>query len=213
MTNTIITELLKRPIAYQPIIAKAFKSVKLGIFWSQFYYWHDKGDDPDGWIYKTQSEIYDETGLSRKEQETARKKGKELGVLEEKYIIEESKMFYRIDLEKTLEVIDIFLSKKPVVTTRVIRKSPADEAREFFNKEQPYCDVVEILEKNGLTNEQAYVEIQRFIAYWTEPSKSGRMVKWEMQKTFEIKRRLTTWLNNSNKFNLTNQNSKAGIVL
>ena len=67
----MIEELLKRPIAYNPIVAKAFGSVKLGILWSQIYYWTDKTKDPDGWIYKTQNEVFDETGLSRREQETA----------------------------------------------------------------------------------------------------------------------------------------------
>jgi len=110
--QTIITELLKRPIAYNAIVAKAFGSVKLGILWSQLYYWHDKGNDPDGWIYKTQSEIFDETGLSRKEQETARRIGRGLGVLEEKLARQPATIHFRIDLLKTEKIIEDYYEKQ-----------------------------------------------------------------------------------------------------
>ena len=56
-----------KPIAYLPDLAKALGSVKAGLFLSQLLYWMDKGADEDGWLYKTREELYDETGLSRKE--------------------------------------------------------------------------------------------------------------------------------------------------
>ena len=37
-------------------------------------------------------------------------------------------------------------------------------------------------------------EFQKFIVYWTEPNKSGTKVRWEQQNTFDVKRRLFTWL-------------------
>jgi hypothetical protein len=43
--------------------------------------------------------------------------------------------------------------------------------------------------------------IMEFILYWTEKNKSGTKQRWEMQGTFEIKRRMITWLNNDQKFN------------
>lgn len=49
------------------------------------YYWQGKQDDPDGWIYKTQAEIEAETGLSRSEQETARRLLRQRGLLQERY--------------------------------------------------------------------------------------------------------------------------------
>jgi len=100
----IIKELLKRPIAYQPIIAKAFGSTDLAIFWGQLYYWTPRSNN-EGWIYKTRDEIYDETGLKRSSQETARRMGKELGVLEEKLAGRPAKMHYRIDIDRATELI------------------------------------------------------------------------------------------------------------
>ena len=106
MDNTAtIYELLKRPVAYQPVLAKAFGCVKLGIFWSQLYYWSDKTKDKDGWIYKTKDQIYDETGLTRKNQETARALGKQLGILEEKRTGRPAKMHYKINTIKAIEII------------------------------------------------------------------------------------------------------------
>jgi hypothetical protein len=72
--ETLLSFLKDRPIAYHPILAKKLKSVKAAVFLSQLLYWCDKGKSPDGWIYKNAGDFYDETGLSREEQETARKK-------------------------------------------------------------------------------------------------------------------------------------------
>lgn len=106
MGKNVVHELLRRPIAYQPIIAKAFGSVQLAILWSQLYYWSDKGDDKDGWIYKSREELYEETGLKRRGQETARQLGKKLGIIEEKKTRMPATIHYRVDLEKTAEVLE-----------------------------------------------------------------------------------------------------------
>lgn len=39
-----------------------------------------------------------------------------------------------------------------------------------------------------------------FINYWTELNRSETKMKFELQRTFEIKKRLTTWSNNQKKF-------------
>ena len=41
-------------------------------------------------------------------------------------------------------------------------------------------------------------EVENFIRYWTEKNKSETKMKWEMQQTFQINRRLLTWKKNSN---------------
>ena len=108
----ILAEFLKRPIAYQPVIAKAVGSVKLGILFSQLYYWSDKTNDPEGWIYKTQKDIYEETALSRKEQETARRDARGLGLIEEKLVGQPATVHFRIDVGRLLELINVHLQKQ-----------------------------------------------------------------------------------------------------
>jgi hypothetical protein len=61
-----------RPIAYYPKLAHFLGSVNAAVLLCQLLYWEGKQDDEDGWIFKTQKEIEAETGLSRREQETAR---------------------------------------------------------------------------------------------------------------------------------------------
>jgi hypothetical protein len=42
-------------------------------------------------------------------------------------------------------------------------------------------------------------EYDNFIMYWTEPNKNGKL-RYELEKFFDIKRRVNTWLQNKNKY-------------
>lgn len=44
-----------------------------------------------------------------------------------------------------------------------------------------------------------------FYNYWTELNKSGTRMKYELQKTFEIGKRLATWANRDKEFNKTSK--------
>ena len=94
-----------RPVAYHPIIARTLGSVTGALFLSQVLYWQDKGDEGNGWFYKTQIEIEHETGLSRREQETARKVCRSAGVLEEKRMGVPSKLYYRPNVDKLIDLL------------------------------------------------------------------------------------------------------------
>lgn len=102
-----------RPITYFPAFAKAFGDLKTGVFLSNFLYWEGKQSDVEGWIYKTQKGILDETGLSRKEQEYARKKLKELNCLIEKRQGVPAKLYYKFDWEEVDKFISQSLTKLP----------------------------------------------------------------------------------------------------
>ena len=43
-------------------------------------------------------------------------------------------------------------------------------------------------------------EIQKFVAYWTEPNKGKTKVRWQGEKYFDLRRRLNTWFANVEKF-------------
>ncbi len=87
------------PLYYYPSLAKIY-GVKGAIFLCNFIAWTGSQKDPNGWIYKSQSEIEKETGLNDEEQATARNRLKKLGVIEEKYIRLEHKMLYRVVVDK-----------------------------------------------------------------------------------------------------------------
>lgn len=101
------SEMLKntgRVIAYRPNLARLFGGVIAEVFFEQIFYWQDKTDSSLG-VYKTQEELEVETGLSRKEQETARKLLREKGVLIETYKRLEHRLYYKIDCDKLDELL------------------------------------------------------------------------------------------------------------
>ena len=91
-------EYVGRPVAYYPRMSMFLGSVKATIFLCQFLFWNGKQKDPNGWIYKSQNEIRQETGLSRREQETARKQLAEHQFIEQKYRGIPRRLYYRINL-------------------------------------------------------------------------------------------------------------------
>ena len=48
--------------------------------------------------------------------------------------------------------------------------------------------------------------LEAFIDYWTEPNKSKTKLRYELQKTFDISRRLKTWSKNESKFGTKKNN-------
>lgn len=73
-------------------------------------------------------------------------------------------------------------------------ETPAQIAQEFFNKGEPYQLTMNYLEEQEVPLAAAEAELSRFIDYWTEPTKNGKKLRWQTEKTFEVRRRLTTWL-------------------
>lgn len=77
--------------------------------------------------------------------------------------------------------------------------TPSQEAKSFFDGNfEPILQ--EFIEKTHAPPEQLRNEFSKFILYWTEKNKSGTKQRWEQQKTFEVKRRLATWLGNVKNF-------------
>jgi hypothetical protein len=81
-----ILELLESPIAFHRIFVKIGGSVTAGLLLSQAYYWskNKTAKQRGGWFYKSQSDWEEETGLTRREQETARGHLRDKKLLEEK---------------------------------------------------------------------------------------------------------------------------------
>jgi hypothetical protein len=70
-----------RVVGYSPDLARAVGGATTGLFLSQLLFLSDKGANPDGWVYKSEAEMGKETGLTKREQQTARRKLLSLGVI------------------------------------------------------------------------------------------------------------------------------------
>lgn len=90
--------LFDRPIAFQRVFVKLGVGITGALMLSQAVYWSNRTKDPDGWFYKDQAEWEEETGLTRREQETARKKLVDLGVLQERKKGIPCRLFYRVNM-------------------------------------------------------------------------------------------------------------------
>ncbi len=91
-----ILSLLDSPIAFHRIFVSVTGSVTAALFLSQTVYWSKRTRNGEGWFYKSRDEWTEETGLSRFEQEHARKTLKKLGILEEKREGLPAKLFFRL---------------------------------------------------------------------------------------------------------------------
>ena len=82
--------------------------------------------------------------------------------------------------------------------------TPSDQAKWFFGTMMisPLPDdgkefLQRITEKTGLSKQDVWRNVKAFVLYWTEKSKDGKKERWQMQKTFEVDRRLNTWFSRS----------------
>lgn len=83
-----------RCVAYYPAFSAVFGCTKCGVFISQMLWWQGKQADPAGWVYKSQTALEEETGLTRAEQETARRKFRDLGILNEERRGNPARLYY-----------------------------------------------------------------------------------------------------------------------
>jgi hypothetical protein len=86
--------------------------------------------------------------------------------------------------------------------------TPAEISKNFFEGGKYYHEYLELFSKD---NNRDFIEkeFQKFMLYWTEPNKSGTKVRWEQQNTFDVKRRLFTWLDRTKNFQTTKSNKVA----
>lgn len=81
-----------------------------------------------------------------------------------------------------------------------ISGTPAQKAVDFFEKGRMYKMAgQEMVEKGTFSYSTVKAEFDNFISYWTEPTPGGKKVRWQLEKAFDISRRLHTWFNNVKK--------------
>lgn len=75
-------------------------------------------------------------------------------------------------------------------------ETPRSFARRFFEGDKEAVgEIGTAALATGMDRVDIMREIKKFTDYWTEPTASGKKQRWELEKTFEVKRRfVTTWL-------------------
>lgn len=87
------------------------------------------------------------------------------------------------NINKNINIIEkeIDKEKESVVATNVAT---------LKGREEKFCD--EVRRYAGLYDMDM---LDKFISYWTEPNKSGTKMRFELERTWDTKRRLKTWSN------------------
>ena len=73
------------------------------------------------------------------------------------------------------------------------KPSPSQEANRFFTSNTEQLRVITEITAKGINYDTARDEVIKFVFYWTELNKSGTKQRWELEKTFEVGRRLANW--------------------
>ena len=101
---------------------------------------------------------------------------------------------YNIDLDKSLlSVNDKLLSVKD-------KDKPKDISKDIEKRKDNFAKRVE---KEVADMNVPSKDIQEFISYWSEHNTDGRVMRFEQQSIFNVKRRMATWVKNSKKFQST----------
>ena len=95
----------EQPIAFNKHYVFLGCGINGALMLSQLVYWTSRSKSAEGWIYKTQAEWTQETGLTRTEQENARKKLLELGFISEKKMGVPCRVFFRVERENLYQAL------------------------------------------------------------------------------------------------------------
>ena len=112
-------------------------------------------------------------------------------------------------LSKVTDTKDIEIQLKDNREEKVAKApTPKEETKNFFEgvkdllekKPVPWLSemLVNLAERNpSVDKRKIWAEVVAFCGYWTERDQDGRQEKWQLQKTFEVWHRLTTWFRNA----------------
>ena len=101
----LIEAMNDQPIAFNKHYVFIGCGINGALMLSQLVYWTSRTKDNDGWIFKTHHEWTMETGLTRREQDTARKTLKELGFLSEKKVGVPRRVFFKVERENLYKAL------------------------------------------------------------------------------------------------------------
>jgi DNA-binding PadR family transcriptional regulator len=124
----------------------------------------------------------------------------------EELYLKPSTIYKRLQKLKTQGYIDISSNTKNSLITVVNYKSYQldDKPRKKRN-----LDTVTnkfLMEVSAFKELYSVEMLEAFIDYWTEPNKSKTKLRYELQNTFDIARRLKTWSKNESKFGTKKNN-------
>ena len=151
-----VKELLNKPVAYHPVLARMTGNVASAVMLSQGMYWQkiaeSKGEE---WFWVKSDGWKDQCGLSRSMQETAREVLRRSGFWFEVKRGIPAQLFFRIDAEILVEKIEAFLAGSEQ-GCRNVANNETERRRtttgQFGKQGSRNVDDIEIIKENSLEN-------------------------------------------------------------
>ena len=151
----------------------------------------------DGWFFNTADNIERDTTLSRHKQSVAIKTLEKKGFIKTALRGVPATLHFKIIDDKILNFLKTSIKK----TKKLDVKKPKTNKNKTIkiNKDISirYKEFEEAVYSSNYTTEMC----NDFVQYWTEKNKSGSKMLFEMQKTFDISRRLSRWSKNDKAWN------------
>lgn len=117
----------------------------------------------------------------------------------EELYLKPSTIYKRLQRLKQQGYIDISSTTKNTLVTVINYKSyQLDQPKKKRNLDSVTNKFV--LEVSAFKEIYSVELLEAFVDYWTEPNRSKTKLKYELEKTFDISRRLKTWAKNEKKF-------------
>jgi hypothetical protein len=107
LDTALMLDLLGEPIVFHRAYVSVAGGITAALFLSYAGYAYEfLPEDSDGWFTRTQAEWERDTGLTRREQETARRQLRERGLLEERRVGMPAVLGFRVNWRRLREALD-----------------------------------------------------------------------------------------------------------
>ena len=176
-------------------------SVLLADLISKENYFENRGEIKDGFFFNTSKNIERDTTLTYCKQKAAIQILEDEGFIETKLMGMPATLHFKILQNK----IDGFLKTSIKETSKLVLKKLKTNKNKLIritNNKSLSIRAQDFQEEVFMSNLSTDL-CQEFIDYWTEEtkSKSNPKMKFELERTFDIKRRLSRWQKNDKKWN------------
>jgi len=107
MQSAMLLDIFDEPIVFHRSYVPIAGSITAALFLSYASYAYESiPAENDGWFTKTQAEWEQDTGLTRREQETARRMLRERGLLEERKVGMPAVLWFRVNWARLREMLE-----------------------------------------------------------------------------------------------------------
>tara|TARA_R110000824_G_scaffold107747_2_gene254261 strand:+ start:2370 stop:3035 length:666 start_codon:yes stop_codon:yes gene_type:complete len=149
--------------------------------------------DSEGYFFNTQSNIEDDTTLTPYQQRNALKTLKKYFLIDTKRKGIPAKQYFKINEEQVMK----FLNNKETSSLPSINKNKEI----IINNNITLSPRQSKFEKTVNSMNFPTSLCKEFIFYWTELNKSKTKMRFELEKTFDVNRRMLRWEKNTKKWN------------